>query len=188
MPSIPDRTGVIKTEHLDDKCVTTEKLRYKAVGREQLGDKAVGINELGDKAVGSKQLQPRAVGSAQIALHSINREHINPDFIPLHTNWQPAELQNEWHDDARYNTPGFCKDAMGFVHLRGVVCYGTDRVIFQLPPGYRPIARELHTVSRGDGTSDVLGIDPDGSVNFLLLPRDPFFSLDGITFGAASEP
>jgi len=205
MLPIPDAVGAVKTEHLDDKCVTTEKLRHKAVGRDKLGDKAVGRDQLGDKAVGRSQLGSQVVSSGHIALRSINREHINPDSIPLHINWQSAELLNHWENNdsegRRYNSAGFCKDAMGFVHLKGVVRNGTDRIIFRLPPSYRPVPREERHTALNLRAHHVAGeSQTHPQLEFITILDDGYvmisgsssewdlgISLDGITFGAASE-
>ena len=51
---------------------------------------------------------------------------------------QPG-FQNNWKNVGGPNETGaFYKDREGIVHLRGFVKPGTESLIFELPPGYRP--------------------------------------------------
>jgi hypothetical protein len=56
--------------------------------------------------------------------------------------WQTVTFQNSWVDynSGTYGAAGYYKDALGIVHLRGLVKDGTigDVPIFTLPAGYRP--------------------------------------------------
>lgn len=52
--------------------------------------------------------------------------------------WTAPTWQNSWAGIAGA-TPGYFKDALGFVHLRGMMTGGTlNAALFTLPAGYRP--------------------------------------------------
>lgn len=104
------------------------------------------------------------------------------DWIEL----KPQQLKNNFanfgHDFA---TAAFYKDKQGLVHLRGFIKGGTDKLIFQLPAGYRPSMRHSFSTvnywefARVDVASNgyVTVETPDFHSNWL--------SLDGIAFRAA---
>jgi hypothetical protein len=109
-------------------------------------------------------------------------------------------FQNNWEnrDSAEgYNPASYFRDKNGIVHLRGVVQNGTivtgftDSVIFQLPVGYRPAARELHInimkkLGSSHSTRGRCDIDNAGNVIARVLAdgEHDWFSLDGISFRA----
>lgn len=104
--------------------------------------------------------------------------------------WQVPTLLNGWAlYGGGYNNAGYFLDKNGIVHLRGLVRSGPvggldSTIIFNLPAGYRPAARELHVVytSAGAGRCD---IDTLGNVR-PMAGGNAWFSLDGITFRAGT--
>jgi hypothetical protein len=104
-----------------------------------------------------------------------------------------------------FNTAGFYKDALGVVHLKGLIHWtsGSNTSIggcgwwaFVLPAGYVPAEKELHASLAGTpttyGSAGRVDIDTYGAVypcdsddpNGTIDPND-WFVLDGITFRAA---
>ena len=99
--------------------------------------------------------------------------------------WIAPTFQNSWVNyGSGYNNAAYCKDAMGFVHLRGLVKDGTDNsAIFTLPVGYRPAYQELFCVI-SNGVVGQVDVRTDGVVT-ASNPSDPeWITLDGITFYA----
>ncbi|WP_424097829.1 hypothetical protein [Moorena producens] len=97
-------------------------------------------------------------------------------------NWQTPTLQNGWVNFGRpYNNAGYFKDSLGIVHLKGLVKNGTANTIFTLPAGYRPAARELHSVATYNNAMGRVDIAPDGRVE-RVTGSTLWISLDGITF------
>ncbi|MCI5117687.1 MAG: hypothetical protein D3913_06935 [Candidatus Electrothrix sp. LOE1_4_5] len=105
--------------------------------------------------------------------------------------WQTPELQNGWktHSNA-YNSPGYFKDNLGIVHLKGLIRAGTDKLILTLPEGYRPELSELQvTCTRKNNDPNInddygrIDILPDGDVIMEKGVKE-WVSLDGITFRA----
>jgi len=98
---------------------------------------------------------------------------------------EPA-FSNSWvnYDIAVFRAAAFCKDALGFVHLRGVIKTGTvGTVAFTLPAGYRPaILEELVCIS--NGTIGRIEVDGTGTVKPGTPSNSAWVALDGITFGA----
>lgn len=97
-----------------------------------------------------------------------------------------------------FNTPGFWRDPMGIVHLRGLLHAAgapTGAVLANLPLGYRPPATELvHGTAGYSGGNLVFRFDvnADGSITISassgVSPSYDFMSLDGITFQVAVPP
>jgi hypothetical protein len=98
--------------------------------------------------------------------------------------FNPAVLENAWLVFGSGDMdPGYMKDQLGFVHIRGHVKDGTTTpgtTIFTLPTGYRPSsALEFNTVSN-DGTKDIVArvtVTADGRVVFTTGAYQ-FFSLN----------
>lgn len=100
---------------------------------------------------------------------------------------EPA-FQNGWVDyGAGYPTPGFQKDAQGYVHFRGLVKGGTlGAAAFTLPVGYRPgnprngpstyVMR--HLIVHGNNAAAFGGIMANGNVN--LSTTNAWWELGGI--------
>lgn len=96
----------------------------------------------------------------------------------------PAAFLNGWAPfGGIYNTPGYWKDALGVVHLRGLMAGGVvGSPAFVLPAGYRPTATELIGVA-SNGAFGVLGIDNAGNVT-PSIGSNIWFGLDSVTFKA----
>jgi len=102
------------------------------------------------------------------------------------SDWVNFTYTGTWVDyGGGYNPGSYRKDALGYVHLRGLVKSGTDGTsITTLPTGYRPEYRHLFVVESNDlaGRLDVL---TDGTVIPQAATTNPaWVSLDGITFKA----
>lgn len=87
--------------------------------------------------------------------------------------WIPmaGSFEGTWADEGAPETDAaYCKDALGFVHLRGAVTGdASGSVAFILPVGYRPAARvRLAVVPQGGGAA-YLRIDTNGEI----LPTGP---------------
>jgi hypothetical protein len=81
-----------------------------------------------------------------------------------------------------YSTAAYMMDALGFVHLRGLVRSGRlGQPIFQLPPGLRPRFQHLHCKSHAAEGSGRIDISVDGVV-FASNGNNEWVSLDDITF------
>lgn len=87
-----------------------------------------------------------------------------------------------------HNPPGYFKDSMGIVHLRGLVKNGKiGSPIFILPSGYCPQFRELFPILTDPNIYARLDVLNNGSV--IPLTGNPnWISLDGITFRAFVPP
>jgi phage minor structural protein len=98
-------------------------------------------------------------------------------------NFINATLINGWtRYSTNYDIPGFMKDPLGFVHLRGAVKGGMNSsTIFTLPVGYRPSMRKNFSVAAGASGTEMANITimPDGSVT-VWGPDISFVSLDDV--------
>lgn len=95
-------------------------------------------------------------------------------------------FENSWvnSDSSTQATAAYRIDALGYVHLKGLVKDGTvgDYAIFTLPAGYRPekISRFATT---SFGAFGEVSVRTTGMVR-LLVGNNAYSSLDGITFKA----
>ncbi len=104
--------------------------------------------------------------------------------------FQAPTLSSDWSNvGSQWATAGFTKDAMGFVHFRGLVkraVAGTQTQIFTLPAGYRPAATLVFPVRCGDNTMCFLQVFQNGNVEYGggADANSPSYSLtlDGIVF------
>lgn len=105
------------------------------------------------------------------------RQVTTPDTV-----WIAPALQNSWQNQAGYNTAGYRRDALGWVHLKGAVNSGSG-VVFTLPAGYRPAANEPRSTITSGGTTRV-DVGSDGTVG-IYGAYSTYASIDGISFYAA---
>lgn len=105
--------------------------------------------------------------------------------------WIAPTLLNSWANyGGGYNNAGYMKDALGFVHLRGLIKNGNIATIFNLPSGYRPVGQCLffapcnHTPT--PPVSARIDIIPSTGavdlVSYETLGNNAWVSLDGIMF------
>ncbi len=99
-------------------------------------------------------------------------------------------FQNGWADyGGTWQSVGFLKDAMGFVHLQGVMTGGANAVpAFTLPIGLRPAIHCLGIVRDGASNTGMqtVEINADGTVVMLGGASNAFVPLDCITFLAGA--
>lgn len=89
--------------------------------------------------------------------------------------WTSVSFTNSWANAAGYSTAQYRKDALGFVHMKGVIDTGTPAAsAFTLPAGYRPGQK----LSYFNGSANVT-YNTDGTV----VPSSTTGAiLDGFTF------
>lgn len=104
------------------------------------------------------------------------------DWATLDKTFIVPTMQNGWvvfsnsYEPARYY-----KDALGFVHLDGVVKSGSaNSVIFVLPPDFRP-NKHRYVVVGASGAAGICEIMSTGEV-YHKVGSTASFSLNGITF------
>lgn len=100
------------------------------------------------------------------------------------TAWTAVTYQNSWVDfGAPYGAGAFRKDAMGFVHLKGVIKSGTPTsVAFTLPSGYRPLSTRAFLSSDGGTNLGDVEIASTGTATIKGTGLGAACLLDGITF------
>ena len=103
--------------------------------------------------------------------------------------WNNLGLVNSWaaYGDS-YAPPSYAKDALGIVHLRGLVKGSTAAqiTIAVLPPGFRPMFHlEAYVACGGTSPCTVL-IKTTGEMIFeQIYPSSTWLSFDGLTFEAS---
>jgi hypothetical protein len=83
--------------------------------------------------------------------------------------WVAADLSNSWVNyGVGHVAASYVKDALGFVHIRGLVKNGTSAVatIFTLPADYRPATIHLFATD-SNGAFAAIRVDPDGQVHMV---------------------
>jgi hypothetical protein len=108
-------------------------------------------------------------------------EGLEPD-----TGWITPTYLNSWVKyDTTYNTPQYRRDAMGYVHLKGMIAGGSSATatMFILPAGYRPILRVLSGQHSAAGFCRV-DVQVDGTVSAISGGSTSWVSLENIIFKA----
>lgn len=105
-----------------------------------------------------------------------------PGFRQVGVTGQPA-FTNSWVVfGGGWQVPGFWRDPLGIVHLRGLMKDGTvGSSAFTLPPGFRPALAETFAIisNAAFGRLDVLA---DGTVTPIAPSSNLWVSLNGVTF------
>lgn len=97
-----------------------------------------------------------------------------------------AKLEGGW-TIAGFNPgkPGYAKDSLGVVHLRGAVANGTGgSVAFVLPKGLRPAYHLYLPIYTAGYTEGSLDIEPGGDVAPFGTESSSYSSLNGVSFVA----
>lgn len=101
--------------------------------------------------------------------------------------WAAPILLNAWaNQGGAFETVGYLKDPLGFVHIKGVITGGaSNTVVFTLPPGYRPGASTLNGASDGNALGAVAYVQIATNGNVLVVYSaggGAFIGMSGITF------
>lgn len=100
-----------------------------------------------------------------------------------------ASLVNSWVNYSNgWATASYYKDRDNRVHLTGLIRSGVTTagtLLFSLPSGYRPEAREMFDVLCGNETLGRVDVWSDGQVNVQLCPNNTYLRLSGISFRAS---
>jgi len=107
------------------------------------------------------------------------------ELVETAAGWIAPTLLNSWVNfGSGYNPTGYYKDALGVVHLRGMLKDGSFSVpMFTLSAGYRPAYTEIFIAISG-GAVGYVNVGPDGQVT-PVAGSASFFALDGMTFHVA---
>lgn len=85
--------------------------------------------------------------------------------------WQVPTLLNSWVNfGSGYETAGYMKDSLGFVHIKGFIKNGTTvlgTVIFNLPAGYRPGGIQRYA-THANNTYGAIEVDTAGQVMAIV--------------------
>lgn len=100
--------------------------------------------------------------------------------------WITPTLINGWsHYGGGYTDVKYMKDAMGFVHITGLVKNGSAGTAFVLPVGYRPELTEIHATINASGVTRIdIGDNGNVEINSRFNMSNSYVSLAGITFRA----
>lgn len=103
---------------------------------------------------------------------------------PTPASWLVPTLINSWaNNGGGFETIGYLKDSLGFVHLKGVIHAGTtSTVAFILPAGYRPGATTFSATAIGSGVAGQLEIDVSGNATPFHSGGVTSVGLSGTTF------
>jgi hypothetical protein len=100
-----------------------------------------------------------------------------------------AKLQNNWQSGHKTNPtdapPGYAKDSVGVVHLRGDIFGGLNNTTaFVLPKGLRPNHVVYTPIYTASGALGYVLIQPNGKVIPFDGNVNGFAALDGVSFVA----
>lgn len=174
-----------------------------------LGGTSYAVIKLPAKSVGNRELKSNAVTSAKIRPRSVARSDLAPGArsgargprgpagppggpagSAATEPWQPLRLIGSWRSYGEgYPAAAYRKDALGRVHLRGLVMREGGPVretLGVLPASHAPAATVLVTAMMGAGT-DVAGrvhVIASGEVVWISGPAagGNYTSLDNIAF------
>ncbi len=121
----------------------------------------------------------------------LRRPYARPAEFPI--TWRDVDFLNGWsnYDTATHQACEYTKDALGFVHLRGLAKRGggtSANPIFRLPKGFRPVRIQIYAQSALTAapafTTLRVDVEPDGDVLIPVGDGSGYISFAGITFRA----
>jgi hypothetical protein len=114
-------------------------------------------------------------------------EFTSKNFVEPDTNWTNPTFSNSWANydssETTFYKAGYYKDAMGWVHLRGIVkdgTVGTGVAMFTLPSGYRPSKAVRFAVCSGNAYGSYF-VNAAGECG-LETGSNAFVFLENVTF------
>ncbi len=187
-------TGFVDSRELRNNTIRTQDLRNNDIRaidirNSTIRGRDVALNTLTGSDIAEsklKQVPSAAAADNAAALGGIGAAgFVRQDSSPF----TALGLQPDWAALPGETAPGFYRDALGFVHLRGVLRRtGGDPVALVLPVGARPGGlKRFPAYSETDvGVPVVAGvvIAPDGELRPVGAAVDDLVSLEGITFRA----
>jgi hypothetical protein len=109
---------------------------------------------------------------------------VKTDYLSAPVDWVTVTYLNSWVTyNATYHPIQYYKDALGFVHLRGMCKSGTSGIIATLPAGFRPGKFEIFEISTNSFAAGCVEIQTDGDIQAVTY-SNTWVSLSGITFKA----
>lgn len=206
---------------LPARSVGAKQLKTGAVTRLKLARSAVTGAKVARNALTGMQINEATLATVPKATHASAADtatHANTadsaatagsaDAVAVPEGWHvvgaPGEpaFQHTWQfqGNTSYELPGFYKDRLGIVHLRGRLSNGApNNVMFQLPAGYRPAVGKSDsfpascecdtaqtTIIVVAGTGFSAGFDGSVSMQNGSISTGHYVSLDGISFKAES--
>lgn len=118
-------------------------------------------------------------------LDNLYAKRVNEPWItlPLFNGW----VSYDQTGTSNWSKPGFYKDNMGIVRVKGLVANGTMNAnCATLPAGYRPKDRLILTCVTGDNSVQRMDIEPNGNIT-PVAGNSGFISLDGLSFRAGVD-
>jgi hypothetical protein len=193
--------GAYAAGHLGKNTVGSKQLKKNAVTTAKIKNKAVTGAKIKPGTITGTQVDASTLGTVPVA--NLANSIAPPESAHLVGGAAEPAFQHNWTNavpegGSDLNPVGFYKDREGFVHLQGLAAGGeANRVVFQLPPGYRPGPHKLIVTpaacagggcsAAGTGVLLILGSnssEPEG--DGAILMNAATIGLDGITFRAES--
>jgi hypothetical protein len=217
-PDIGD--GEVRQPDLAANAVASGKIQDRQVKNADLGLNASSSNTIADGGIQNVDVETDTLTGTKVNDNSLTGDDVDENSLNMAAeNWHEIGAAGEpafnnssfctWkNSDPNYNSAAFLRDREGIVHLKGLVdaedvipdgChfgFATDRLIFTLPDGYRPAAREVN-ISLSSGALARVNVDSSSSpfdegvgavavdVPTTLANAKDWLSLDGITFRCA---
>lgn len=180
--------------------IAATHLAKNSVGPKQLKNNAVTTTKIKDGAVDSAKVKDGSLSSADLAPGTVPAAQTGPAGPPG-PGLQPATFIDAGLADgepgcgahkgfvnfepATTEHVGYYRSPDGFVQLEGTAtqCSPFDGIVFNLPPGYRPLGRVYFPVQRQGTEAPVkVQISSSGEVLAFLPNVETAISLDGISF------
>ena len=145
------------------------------IDQNNIADNSITTTKLLDSAVIASKVATDAVETAKIKAKAVTAAKIEDQQA-----WQAPTFQNSWQNyDTTYESGGYMKDSLGFVHIQVLVKSGVvGQTIFTLPAGYRPLKQHIFMVNSNNAVGRI-DIFTDGQVK-LTSGSNVYVSLSGI--------
>ena len=152
------------------------------------GYAAVKINgsRLKNKSVSGKKLKNRTITRKKIKKRTLTGAEIRaPEaYREVGSRGQPPFTNGARNYGNGYSTTAFFRDNDWIVHLKGTLTAITGRVVFTLPPGYRPpLTLDIGVIA--SSRAAWIYVRPNGEVEVHGPAGTANYGLDGVSFRAA---
>lgn len=187
-------TGAIDTREIRNNTIRTQDVRNNDVRAVDIRNSTIRGRDVALNTLTGSDIAESKLGRVPLAATADNASTLGgtaaSGFLrPDSSQFTPLSIGTDWAAVAGETAPGFYKDPLGFVHLRGALRQtGIDAGALTLPPGARPGAtKRFPAYSENNASEPVLAgllIAPDGAVRPMGASLDVLVSLDGVSFRA----
>jgi hypothetical protein len=180
-PVVVDAAGQITGAQIKNNSVASKDIKNNSVKGGDIKDGSLTGADVADNSLTGNDISESTLTGVNAT--TLNALAASAYALVAQPAFTPATLNAGYTQFAGGTTPGFVKDTLGFVHLKGMLNCPPGGTVFTLPVGFRPAQRFFFPMAVGASGAGNIQVNVDGSiVTFNADGAAHPCGLDGATF------